>query len=256
MAQSQIWFDVFSACHLRKHKQTSACWLRWWSCQMFLLNINMCDYFLFPRVSQNNKLNLMTSENLSICFWPTLMRPDFTTMDALTATRTYQTIIESFIHQCMYFFYNQPLADGLPGSPTSTLSSGGGTSAYSCLAGGYSSSPTPSPTPYVLPSTPPVIPHYGPPIHHHHHHHHQHHHLHHQSPPHSPPPTPQSPMTALLPASLHPHHPPTEQHTLWTRDQGKEGKKKKKEIGSQIQRDFKELLWNDVGVESRLINSM
>uniref|UniRef100_A0A8C2ZRZ5 Rho-GAP domain-containing protein n=1 Tax=Cyclopterus lumpus TaxID=8103 RepID=A0A8C2ZRZ5_CYCLU len=80
------------------------------------------------KVNQNNKLNLMTSENLSICFWPTLMRPDFTTMDALTATRTYQTIIESFIHQCAYFFYNQPLADGLPGSPTSTLSSGGGTS--------------------------------------------------------------------------------------------------------------------------------
>lgn len=162
------------------------------------------------KVSQHNKLNLMTSENLSICFWPTLMRPDFTTMDALTATRTYQTIIESFIHQCAYFFYNQPLADGLPGSPTSTLSSGGGTSAYSCMAGGYSSSPTPSPTPYVLPATPPVIPHYGPPIHHqHHHHHHQH-----QSPPHSPPPTPQSPIPALLPPSLHPHHPPTEQHTL------------------------------------------
>ncbi|XP_061575370.1 rho GTPase-activating protein 35 [Cololabis saira] len=157
------------------------------------------------KVSQSNKLNLMTSENLSICFWPTLMRPDFTTMDALTATRTYQTIIESFIHQCSFFFYNQPLADGLPGSPTSTLS-GGGTSAYSCMAGGYSSSPTPSPTPYIRPSTPPVIPHYGPPIHHHHHHH--------LSPSHSPPPTPQSPIPALLPASLHHHHPPTEQHTL------------------------------------------
>ncbi|KAE8295285.1 Rho GTPase-activating protein 35 [Larimichthys crocea] len=140
------------------------------------------------KVSQNNKLNLMTSENLSICFWPTLMRPDFTTMDALTATRTYQTIIESFIHQCSYFFYNQPLADGLPGSPTSTLSSMGGTSAYSCMVGGYSSSPTPSPTPYVLPATPPVIPHYGPPIHH---------------PPPSPPPPPPS---ASVPTSLPTSH--------------------------------------------------
>ncbi|KAM9813168.1 rho GTPase-activating protein 35 isoform 1-T1 [Syngnathus typhle] len=159
------------------------------------------------KVSQHSKLNLMTSENLSICFWPTLMRPDFTTMDALTATRTYQTIIESFIHQCAYFFYNQALADGLPGSPTSALPYGGGSSAYSCMAGGgYSSSPAPSPpTAYVLPATPPVIPHYGPPIHHHHHH---------QSPPHSPPPTPQLPLPALLPPSLHPHHPPTEQHTL------------------------------------------
>ncbi|NWV67892.1 RHG35 protein, partial [Malurus elegans] len=56
------------------------------------------------RVSQQHRVNLMTSENLSICFWPTLMRPDFSTMDALTATRTYQTIIELFIHQCPFFF--------------------------------------------------------------------------------------------------------------------------------------------------------
>uniref|UniRef100_A0AAV2J3R5 Rho GTPase-activating protein 35 n=1 Tax=Knipowitschia caucasica TaxID=637954 RepID=A0AAV2J3R5_KNICA len=162
------------------------------------------------KVSQQSKLNLMTSENLSICFWPTLMRPDFTTMDALTATRTYQTIIESFIQQCSYFFYNQPLAD-LPRSPTS--SSGGGTSAYSCMAAVYSSSPTPSPAPYVMPATPPVIPHYGPPIHHHHHHHH--HHGLHQSPQNSPPATPQSPIPSLLPPALHPHHhSPAEQHTL------------------------------------------
>ncbi|KAG8448430.1 hypothetical protein GDO86_015502 [Hymenochirus boettgeri] len=63
------------------------------------------------RVSQHHHLNLMTSENLSICFWPTLMRPDFTTMDALTATRTYQTIIELFIHQCAFFFYQRPPLD-------------------------------------------------------------------------------------------------------------------------------------------------
>ncbi|KFQ82722.1 Rho GTPase-activating protein 35, partial [Phaethon lepturus] len=56
------------------------------------------------RVSHNHRVNLMTSENLSICFWPTLMRPDFSTMDALTATRTYQTIIELFIQQCPFFF--------------------------------------------------------------------------------------------------------------------------------------------------------
>lgn len=129
----------------------------------------------------------MTSENLSICFWPTLMRPDFTTMDALTATRTYQTIIETFIHQCAFFFYNQPLADtpsgltGQPASPISTLSSG---SAYSaCYA-----------------SIQPVAPPFSPAQ---------------QSPPHSPPPTPQSPIQSLLPP-LHPHHTPTEQHMLWT----------------------------------------
>lgn len=190
-------------------------------CQQ-LSDVNViCLVSLLARVSQHSRTNLMTSENLSICFWPTLMRPDFTTMDALTATRTYQTVIESFICQCAFFFYNQPLADALPGSPSSTPS-GGGTSAYSCMSGGLSSSPALSPAPYVRPSTPPVIPHYGPPLHHHHHHLHHHHHHQHQSPSHSPPAAPQSPIPTLLPASLHHHHPPTEQHTLWTRDQEKQ----------------------------------
>ncbi|XP_067875123.1 rho GTPase-activating protein 35 [Heterodontus francisci] len=74
------------------------------------------------KVSQNCKLNLMNSENLSICFWPTLMRPDFQTMDALTATRTYQTIIELFIQQCPFFFYDRPIVElisAVPSSPTS-----------------------------------------------------------------------------------------------------------------------------------------
>ncbi|XP_067307070.1 rho GTPase-activating protein 35 [Pseudorasbora parva] len=142
------------------------------------------------KVSQNSRLNLMTSENLSICFWPTLMRPDFTTMDALTATRTYQTIIETFIHQCAFFFYNQPLADtpsGLPGqpaSPTTTFSS-----ASSIPSSAYSTCYTP-----LQPIAPPFSPAQ-------------------QSPPHSPPPTPQSPIQTLLP-QLHPHHTPTEQHML------------------------------------------
>lgn len=135
------------------------------------------------KVSQLSRLNLMTSENLSICFWPTLMRPDFTTMDALTATRTYQTIIEAFIHQCAFFFYNQPLIDsptglgGLPASPTTTL-----TSAYSC----YRSSP------------PHTAAHFSPLQQ-------------------SPPTTPQSPLQSLLPPlhqHPHSHHSPAEQETL------------------------------------------
>uniref|UniRef100_A0A3Q1G6X1 Rho GTPase-activating protein 35 n=1 Tax=Acanthochromis polyacanthus TaxID=80966 RepID=A0A3Q1G6X1_9TELE len=137
------------------------------------------------KVSQLSRLNLMTSENLSICFWPTLMRPDFSTMDALTATRTYQTIIETFIHQCAFFFYNQPLLDsptglaGLPASPTTTLS---GSSAYSC----YRSSP-PHTTAHFSPLQQ------------------------------SPPTTPQSPLQSLLPPlhqHPHSHHSPAEQETL------------------------------------------
>ncbi|KAJ3589444.1 hypothetical protein NHX12_010289 [Muraenolepis orangiensis] len=115
------------------------------------------------------------------------MRPDFTTMDALTATRSYQTIIESFIHQCAFFFYNQPLLDspcglgGLPASPTTTLTGGGGGSAYSC----YRSSPPHNPA------------HFSP--------------LQQQSPP----TTPQSPLQSLLPPlHQHPHTSPAEQETL------------------------------------------
>ncbi|XP_042165215.1 rho GTPase-activating protein 35-like [Oncorhynchus tshawytscha] len=135
------------------------------------------------KVSQLSRQNLMTSENLSICFWPTLMRPDFTTMDALTATRTYQTIIETFIHQCAFFFYNQPLLDsptglaGLRASPTTTLTGG---SAYSC----YHSSP-PSTATHFSPCS--SRPHHHPPV---------------------------SPAVPPDPLHQHPHHTPTEQETL------------------------------------------
>ncbi|NXA44046.1 RHG35 protein, partial [Eudromia elegans] len=57
-----------------------------------------------PPSSEDQRANLMTSENLSICFWPTLMRPDFSSMDALTAARSYQGIIDLFIQQCPFFF--------------------------------------------------------------------------------------------------------------------------------------------------------
>ncbi|KAK3527483.1 hypothetical protein QTP86_023022, partial [Hemibagrus guttatus] len=117
------------------------------------------------KVSQWHRVNLMTSENLSICFWPTLMRPDFTTMDALTATRTYQTIIETFIHQCAYFFYNQAPAE----SPTGLY----GSSVPSVLP----------PSPSAAPSCTPPPPHFNPALH---------------SPPSSPP---QSPLT--VPAETH-----------------------------------------------------
>lgn len=158
----------------------------------------------------------MTSDNLSICFWPTLMRPDFTTMDALTATRTYQTIIETFIYQCAFFFYNQPPVDapgslsGLPGSPTATLSS---TTSMSSSA--YSSCYIPAQhvaTPFSSAQ---------------------------QSPPRSPPPTPQSPIQNLLPP-LHPHHAPTEQHTLWSRGgcRKRTNVKEKFTWGSSVYRDY------------------
>ncbi|XP_064262415.1 rho GTPase-activating protein 35-like [Passer domesticus] len=85
----------------------------------------------------------MTSENLSICFWPTLMRPDFSTMDALTATRTYQTIIELFIHQCPFFFSLRPPPD-TPGSPGPAPASA---AAFPALPPSPPRTPSPPPEP-------------------------------------------------------------------------------------------------------------
>lgn len=110
------------------------------------------------RVSHNHRVNLMTSENLSICFWPTLMRPDFSTMDALTATRTYQTIIELFIQQCPFFFYNRPILDtpsAAPGSPNAAP-----TGAPFLPAAPGTAQPSPPQTPPPSPQSPvqPLLP--------------------------------------------------------------------------------------------------
>ena len=63
------------------------------------------------RVSQQSKTTLMTAENLSICFWPTLMRPDFENPETLSTTKLSQAVVEDFIRQSLYFFYGGEVAD-------------------------------------------------------------------------------------------------------------------------------------------------
>ncbi|NXS63765.1 RHG05 protein, partial [Brachypteracias leptosomus] len=62
--------------------------------------------FKYPQgwVSQQYKTNFMTADNLSICFWPTLMRPDFENREFLSTTKIHQSVIETFIQQCQFFF--------------------------------------------------------------------------------------------------------------------------------------------------------
>uniref|UniRef100_A0A8D0CAI1 Rho GTPase-activating protein 35 n=1 Tax=Salvator merianae TaxID=96440 RepID=A0A8D0CAI1_SALMN len=110
------------------------------------------------KVSHNSRTNLMTSENLSICFWPTLMRPDFSTMDALTATRIYQTIIELFIQQCPFFLYNRPISEppgATPSSPSALPASTPFLSSTPVMA-----QPSPPQTPPPSPQSPlqPLLP--------------------------------------------------------------------------------------------------
>ncbi|GLD57361.1 rho GTPase-activating protein 35 [Lates japonicus] len=65
----------------------------------------------------------------------------------------HQTIIESFIHQCAVTSSYTSHWQTVPAPPP--IASSGRTSAYSCMAGGYSSSPTPSPN--SLRSSPPPL---------------------------------------------------------------------------------------------------
>lgn len=65
----------------------------------------------------------MTADNLSICFWPTLMRPDFENREFLSTTKILQSVIETVIQQCQFFFYggeisemSDNVAHQLPGS--------------------------------------------------------------------------------------------------------------------------------------------
>lgn len=53
----------------------------------------------------------MTADNLSICFWPTLMRPDFENREFLSTTKIHQSVIETFIQQCQFFFYNGEIVE-------------------------------------------------------------------------------------------------------------------------------------------------
>ncbi|KAK1893630.1 Rho GTPase-activating protein 5 [Dissostichus eleginoides] len=63
------------------------------------------------RVSQHSKCTLMTADNLSICFWPTLMRPDFENKETLSTTKLNQAVIEAFIVQSEYFFHGGEMAE-------------------------------------------------------------------------------------------------------------------------------------------------
>ncbi|XP_019734211.1 rho GTPase-activating protein 5 [Hippocampus comes] len=71
------------------------------------VNYHVFKYIIthLNRVSQHSKSTLMTADNLSICFWPTLMRPDFENKDTLSSTKLNQAVVETFIVQSDFFFH-------------------------------------------------------------------------------------------------------------------------------------------------------
>uniref|UniRef100_UPI00358ECC56 rho GTPase-activating protein 5-like n=1 Tax=Myxine glutinosa TaxID=7769 RepID=UPI00358ECC56 len=58
------------------------------------------------RVCQHRENNKMSEENLSICFWPTLMKPNLTDMASITAMLVNRTPIQPFIMHCPALFYS------------------------------------------------------------------------------------------------------------------------------------------------------
>ncbi|XP_073433939.1 rho GTPase-activating protein 5 [Dendrobates tinctorius] len=93
------------------------------------VNYEVLKYIIshLNRVSQHSKTNLMTADNLSICFWPTLMRPDFENKEFFSTTKNHQSVIENFIQQCQFFFYEGEIVDSpsVTSSPSAQHSSPG-----------------------------------------------------------------------------------------------------------------------------------
>uniref|UniRef100_A0A2I3RP72 Rho-GAP domain-containing protein n=1 Tax=Pan troglodytes TaxID=9598 RepID=A0A2I3RP72_PANTR len=56
-------------------------------------------------------LNRASYRQLSICFWPTLMRADFENQEFLSTTKIHQSVLEIFIQQCQFFFYNGEIVE-------------------------------------------------------------------------------------------------------------------------------------------------
>lgn len=81
----------------------------------------MCVLWSCFRVSQHSKTTLMTADNLSICFWPTLMRPDFENKETLSTTKLNQAVIEAFIVQSDFFFHGGEVGDSCSSEGTPPL---------------------------------------------------------------------------------------------------------------------------------------
>jgi len=58
------------------------------------------------KVAQSSSVNSMDAKNLAICWWPTLFRPQFTTMEKLTSTsKLLEDIVIAIFEENTYFFF-------------------------------------------------------------------------------------------------------------------------------------------------------
>jgi len=60
------------------------------------------------RVAQHSSSNSMDSKNLAICWWPTLMWPEITSMDTMyLTTRPLEELVQLLIDQHGFFFHGE-----------------------------------------------------------------------------------------------------------------------------------------------------
>ena len=78
--------------------------------------------FVHFRVSDKSDVNKMTSENLATCFWPTLLRPAYTSLDAMCGSYKCRYLIETLINYHTLLFPPQNRNSCTPEGVTSDSS--------------------------------------------------------------------------------------------------------------------------------------
>ncbi|XP_070566526.1 rho GTPase-activating protein 5-like isoform X3 [Ptychodera flava] len=69
-------------------------------------NFDILEYMMvhLHRITEYSACNLMNSENLSVCWWPTLLHPEFNSFEAMAQNMKMRDVIELFIIDAKYFF--------------------------------------------------------------------------------------------------------------------------------------------------------
>ena len=61
------------------------------------------------RISEESAVNLMSVDNLAVCWWPTILRPNFDSFESMNMVSKYlEEVIKIIIKQHRFLFYGQP----------------------------------------------------------------------------------------------------------------------------------------------------
>ena len=74
------------------------------------VNFSVLKYLMrhICHVADHGSTNLMSGKNLSVCFWPTLLRPNFTSFEKMAlCSKQLEDIIYLLIKSYGYFFHEE-----------------------------------------------------------------------------------------------------------------------------------------------------